>query len=96
MLYGMTLVLQHEKCYNSVRKTPLKSNRMNPFQLPKICQGQMVPHAHKDDVRGYQYLDNEGNKDGKANLCSSCVAFDRNRGYTLERTFIEDKTNDNR
>jgi hypothetical protein len=94
MLYGTILVLRHEKCYNSVRKTTRKSNKMN-IPRPKICEGRMVPYAHKDDALEYQYLDKEGNNDCKANLCSRCVAHDRNRGYVMGRTFIEEKTNGN-
>lgn len=58
---------------------------------PKICEGQKVPHAHKDDAREFQYIDWEGEGSIKANLCSRCVVFDRDRGYILERTFIEEK-----
>ena len=52
----------------------------------KICEGQKVPHAHKDDALEYRYLEN----DTKANICSRCVKFDRQRGFILERTFVEE------
>lgn len=58
--------------------------------LPKICEGRLMPHVHKDDAREYQYIDRDGIKDCKANLCSRCVEHDRRKGYILERTFIEE------
>jgi len=59
---------------------------------PKICEGQMVPHSHSMDVVEYQYLDKEGAKDFRTNLCSRCVKMDRASGYTMQRTFSEEKS----
>jgi hypothetical protein len=46
-----------------------------------MCEGQMVPHAHKEDAVEYQLFDKEGNKDHKAYLCSECALTDIKRGY---------------
>jgi len=54
----------------------------------------MVPYAHMDDAREYQYLDKEGKNDIKARLCSRCVTHDRARGYVLERTFTDEELDD--
>lgn len=52
----------------------------------KICEGQNVPHSHLTDALGYVYL-----KDGtEADLCSRCVAYERDMGFILERTFVEE------
>ena len=59
--------------------------------MSRFCEGQRVPHAHKDDALEYQYLDKEGANDLKSVICSRCVAYDRSRGYTMERTFSEEE-----
>lgn len=56
---------------------------------PKICEGQMVPHTHKDDACEYRYLN--GISELVGNLCTRCVSYERAQGYTLERTFIEEE-----
>jgi len=62
--------------------------------LLRMCEGRMVPYAHMDDAREYQYLDKEGKNDIKARLCSRCVTHDRARGYVLERTFTDEELDD--
>jgi len=57
-----------------------------------ICEGQRVPHTHKDDACEYRYLECHLIKNTMtAFLCSRCVALDRSRGYALERTFSEEE-----
>jgi hypothetical protein len=56
----------------------------------RICEGQGTPHSHSDKVYEFQYLDKDGANDIRAFLCDRCVAFDRQKGYTLQRTFIEE------
>jgi hypothetical protein len=64
----------------------------NPKFTVKFCEGQLVPHSHKDDVREFQYLNGDDKtRDLKSFLCSRCVAYDRNRGYILEPTFSEEE-----
>ena len=57
-----------------------------------ICEGQRVPHAHKDDAREYRYLGKDSKKDTSWNLCSRCIKFDRARGFVLERVFPKENT----
>lgn len=54
---------------------------------PKICEGQKVPHAHKDDALEYRYV----GADMVGMICSRCASLDRARGYILERTFSEEE-----
>jgi len=68
-------------------RTPKK----NPIMfVPQICEGQMVPHAHTDDALEYRYLNAIHNPENYQ-LCSRCVKFEREQGYTLERTFSEER-----
>jgi hypothetical protein len=54
---------------------------------PQVCVGQNVPHAHLTDALWYRYLSTKPNQDkGECFLlCSRCVAYERKRGYILER-----------
>lgn len=69
------------------------------YRVPRLglrCEGQKVPHSHSDDVEEYQYLEDryKRQRDIKAFLCSRCAAFDRERGYVLERIFDENSAHD--
>ena len=59
--------------------------------MPRVCEGQGVPHSHKDDAFEYRYLHWKGGDSQTNYLCSRCVAYDRSRGYTLGRTFSEEE-----